>query len=61
MKGIQATAEFIEGLGAECYIYGQGVQKEESPTSPSSKFIDLRMGRNSWQMFPGQDISLSLL
>ena len=33
----------------------------KSSQSPSSKFIGLRMGRDPWQMFIGQEINLPLL
>lgn len=33
----------------------------KSSWSPRSKFIGLRMGQDSWQMFIGQDASLDLL
>lgn len=61
-KHAVASYTWVHGrLGVVC-IYGQGVQTGRSPARLQViKFIGLRMRRDSWQMFIGQEISLSLL
>lgn len=51
----------FEGLGWAVWRGKEPREREKERQSPSSKFIDLRMERDSWQIFSGQEIILSLL
>lgn len=43
------------------YLWARNAKREKSSQNPSKKFMGLRMGRDSWHMFVGQEISLGLL
>lgn len=46
----QATGESIEGMD-RLYLWARNARRGKCSQNPSSKFIGLRMGRDSWQMF----------
>lgn len=43
------------------YLEARSAKMGISSQSPSSEFNDLRMGKDSWQVFTGQEVSLGLL
>lgn len=56
----QETSESFEGLGC-AVLMDLECKRGKCPQSPSSKFFCLRLERDSWQIFTGQEISFYIL
>lgn len=55
-----ATGEAVEGLEQAEFMGKERKEGRESSRSPGRTLTGLRVGRDSWWMFTGQEISLSL-